>query len=280
MPLVGMPEVLAPAEAGGFAVGAINVANLETTQAVIGAAEELGVPVIVQIFRRLLDNGVAAPVAALTRCLAARSSVPVCLHLDHGQSLAQVEQALALGFTSVMIDGSTLDYAGNVSLTQQSVLRARAMGCACEAELGTVPVAGASQETAPDELTDPDTARRFVADTGVDLLAVAIGNAHGFYQRRPQLDFARAAAVRQAAGVPLVLHGGSDLSDDDYRRVIDCGVRKINLATEYQATYIDRLTAHLNVPREGFKPADVVLAPVTAQLQEWLRGRLEVFRHA
>ncbi len=279
MALVRLREVLAIADEGGYAVGAVNIFNLESALAVAGAAEDLRIPVILQIYRRLLDNGLAPGLVALARRVAADAAVPVCVHLDHGSSVDQVRQAVALGFTSAMLDGSNLDYDGNAALTREAVAIARAAGLDSEGELGMVPAPGAHHDAEPDELTDPDAARRFVADTGVDALAIGIGNAHGFHARRPQLDFARAAAVAEAVPVPIVLHGGSDLTDDDYRRVIRCGVRKINLATEFQAQYIELLTQLLNQPREGFKPADVVLAPATAQLREWLRARLEVFCH-
>lgn len=280
MALVSLRKVLALADQGGYAVGAINIVNLETAVAVVGAAEDLETPVILQLFRRLVDNGAAPPLVALARRLAEDARVPVCIHLDHGQTLDQVRQATQLGFTSAMLDASALDFDGNVQLTREAVAITRAAGLSSEAELGMVPMAKDGRDAAPDELTDPGAARAFVEATGVDALAVAIGNAHGFHARRPTLDFDRAAAVAAAIPVPIVLHGGSDLTDDDYRRVIGCGVRKINVATEFQATYLELLKQRLNAPQDGFLPADVTLSPVTAQLREWIRGRLEVFRHA
>lgn len=231
--LVNLKEALAYAEEKGCAVGMFNGTGLDSVQAIIGAAEELGQPVILghaEVHNRYNDISLVGP---LLLAAARNAKVPVCVHLDHGVSMQMIDRALALGFTSVMVDASALPFEENVAFTRTVCEKAHAQGCSVEAELGRLPTAegceGAetSVKCAEDYYTDADEAERFVARTGIDALAVAFGTSHGFYKAPPKLDFGVVERARKA-GVPLVMHGGSGVSDEDFRSAIRAGIRKIN----------------------------------------------------
>lgn len=230
--LVRMKDVLAMAERDNKAVGMFNTTGLDSLQAVIGAAEELGEPVIIahaEVHNTLNDIGLVGPAMIAA---ARNAKVPVCVHLDHGETLEMVERALSLGFTSIMIDASSLPYAENVRITRDVVTRCHSMGVDVEAELGKLPTheGGASDGSSrpSDFYTDPEQAREFVQSTGIDALAVAFGTAHGFYKEKPVLDFDVVRECRKTTGLPLVMHGGSGVSAEDFSRSIDAGIRKIN----------------------------------------------------
>ena len=229
MPLANMRDVMCAQKVQGKALGAFSVSSLEMIAGVIRAAEALQEPVILQVAQCRLD---VAPLSLLGPCMlaAARSArVPVCVHLDHGLTLDCVKEALALGFTSVMIDGSTLPDEENIALTRQVMALAKPYGAAVEAEIGVVgrTESGEAQQAL---CADPAQARRFLAETGVDALAVAIGNAHGVYAGAPRLRFDVLEQL-QPVDTPLVLHGGTGISDADFRRCIHLGMGKINIAT-------------------------------------------------
>ena len=227
--LVDLMHVLDWAERRGCAAGAYNTPTLESLLAVLGTAEAHDVPVIIM---HAQVHEPAMPLASIGPVMvdaARRSSVPVCVHLDHGTSLDYIAAALEYGFTSVMLDGSTLPYDDNVRDTREAVRLARARSAGSEGEIGVMPGREAAGATEPEQLyTDPDLARRFVEDTGVEALACSFGTVHGFYTAAPRLDFDRIAAIRRLTGRPLVMHGGSGVSPADYARGIACGVRKIN----------------------------------------------------
>lgn len=235
--LVSLTEVLKTADRTQSAIGSFNTPNLESLLAVLGAAEQLRRPVILmhaQIHEEIMPLDIIGPIMC---SLAERASVPVCVHLDHGTDVSYVRHAVDLGFTSVMYDGSTLPYAQNVSDTCAVVAYAHARGVAVEAEIGVMGkrelgAGHASDDDAPERIyTDPQEAARFVRETGIDALACSFGTAHGLYLKKPQLDFTVLERVRQATGVPLVMHGGSGVSPEDYRNAIAHGVRKINYYT-------------------------------------------------
>ena len=228
--IVNMKEMLADAAKGGYAVGGFNCASLESAVAAVRASEELGVPFILQhapVHEPHLPLSVAGPIMLQ---LARAAKTPVAVHLDHGASVAHCLRALAMGFTSVMFDGSALPYEENVRATKEIVSIAHAFGASVEGEIGHV--GEAANQSASDAYTTPEEAKAYYEATGVDALAVAIGTAHGVYKQKPKLDIGRLAAIRQAVDVPLVLHGGSGLSDDDFKNCVSSGIAKINVFTD------------------------------------------------
>lgn len=232
--LVNMNDVLHPARAGGYGVGFFNALNVEMARAVIETAEELRAPVMIGTAEILLPMTPLERVAEYLLPMAEKASVPVCVHFDHALRFETCMQAMRLGFTSVMYDCSTLGYAENQEQVAQVVRVAHGMGVTVEGELGHVgDNEGAGRLDDPSAyFTDPAEARMFVESTGVDALAVAVGNAHGEYPFAPKLDFMRIEQLAASTGVPLVLHGGSGLSDDDFRMAIARGVHKVNIFTD------------------------------------------------
>ena len=236
--LVTLKEILKIAEEKNIAVGAFNAPNLESLQAVMSAAEEVQLPVIIQFAPVHETFNLLADMGPLMMSYAKRVSVPICVHLDHGDTVERVQQALDLGFTGVMIDGSTLPYEENVALSKKVVEIAHAAGASVEAELGSMgrTETGSGEGTgANDETkiyTDPVLAKDFVAQTGIDALACSFGTTHGIYLTEPKLDFDVVKNVRTQTGdIPVVMHGGSGVSHDDYHTAIKSGVRKINYFT-------------------------------------------------
>ena len=235
--LVTLKELLAIAEERKIAVGAFNAPNLESLRAVMSAAESLQLPVVIQHAQCHDEFIPMAMIAPILLDFAKRAEVPVCVHLDHGETLEYVERALALGFTSVMYDGSVLPYDENARNTKRAVDMARAVGASVEAELGAMGKkelcdGDSASETPPKIYTDPEQAKRFVAETGVDALACSFGTTHGIYLTEPKLDFDVVRRVREETqGIPVVMHGGSGVSAEDFHTAVRAGVRKINYFT-------------------------------------------------
>ncbi len=232
--LVNLKEILEIAEKKKIAIGMFNATGFDSLQAVIGAAEELNQPVIIahaEVHNVYNDISIVGPAMIAA---AKNAKVPVCVHLDHGTSMEMIYRALRIGFTSVMIDASALPYEENLALTKQTVEMAHAMGVSVEAELGRLVTgeAGSGEEhtdmKAEDFYTDPVEAKAFCEETGVDALAIAFGTAHGFYTAQPKLDFDVVKKVAEATGLPLVMHGGSGVSDEGFANAIKNGIRKIN----------------------------------------------------
>ncbi len=232
--LVNMNEILQPAKKGRYGVGFFNAVNVEMARAIIETAEELRAPVMVGTAEVLLPATELELVADYLLPMAKRASVPVCVHYDHGLTFERCMEALKLGFTSVMYDCSTVSYEENVSRVAEMVRICHGMGVTVEAELGHVgDNAGSGKLANPEDyFTDPDTAVDYVQRTGADSLAVAVGNAHGDYAFPPKLDFDRIRVISEKTNVPLVLHGGSGLADDDFRNAVKLGVSKINIFTD------------------------------------------------
>lgn len=232
--LVNMNDVLLPAKEEGYGVGFFNAVNVEMARAIIETAEELGAPVMVGTAEILLPAMELERVAEYLIPMAEKASVPVCVHYDHGLTFERCMEALKLGFTSIMYDCSTAPYEENVEKVARMVEICHAMGATVEGELGHVgDNAGAGKLEKPDDyFTQPDAAEDFVSRTGIDSLAVAVGNAHGDYAFPPKLDFERIRAISERTGIPLVLHGGSGLSDDDFHKAVKLGVSKINIFTD------------------------------------------------
>lgn len=232
--LVNMYEILEKAKEGKYGVGFFNAVNVEMGRAVIETAEELNAPVIVGTAQVLLPAMELERVAEYLIPMAKKAKVPVCVHYDHGLTFEKCMEALQLGFTSIMYDCSTDSYEENVEKVAEMVKICHAMSITVEGELGHVGdnEGSGKLENPSDYFTDPEMARDFVQRTGVDALAVAVGNSHGDYKFPPKLDFDRIAAIREATGLPLVLHGGSGLSDDDFRKAVALGVHKVNIFTD------------------------------------------------
>lgn len=230
--LVNLNDVLKDAQQQHYAVGLFNTIDTDMLEAVISAAEHLRAPVIVGTAEVLLPYGELKLIAPSVLAAAKRASVPVVVHYDHGLTFERCMEALKLGFTSVMFDGSAGDPEQNCVNTREMVRIAHAMGATVEGEIGHVGEAAHGDETSANRYTTPDEAADFIAATGVDALAVAIGTAHGAYKSKPRLDLDRLRAIRARVDTPLVLHGGSGLSDDDFRNTVRDGIAKINIFTD------------------------------------------------
>ena len=232
--LVNMKEMLESAKAGHYAAGFFNAVNVEMARAVIETAEELNAPVIVGTAEVLLPFMPLERVSEYLIPMAKKARVPVAVHYDHGLTFEKCMEALRLGFTSIMYDCSTLGYQENLAGVAEMVRICHAQGATVEGELGHVgDNEGAGKLEKPsDYYTDPDQAVDFVKQTGVDALAVAVGNAHGDYRFPPKLDFGRISEISTRTDTPLVLHGGSGLSDDDFREAARRGVCKVNIFTD------------------------------------------------
>ncbi len=230
--LVNLDYVLKKAQAEHYAVGLFNTTDTDMLEAAIAAAEEMNSPIIIGTAEILLPYGELDLIAPSVIAAAKRAKVPVVVHYDHGLTFERCMQALKLGFTSIMFDGSAGDAEQNMKNTAQIVKIAHAFGATVEGEIGHVGDATVGDNAVTDNYTTPEEALDFIEKTGVDALAVAIGTAHGAYKEKPCLDLERLRAIREKVSTPLVLHGGSGLSDDDFRNTIRDGIAKINIFTD------------------------------------------------
>ena len=255
--LCTLSEVLRDANEKHYAVGAFNCLSVENVMGALEAAEELRSPIILQLAEVQFPEAPLALMAPLFLRAAERASVPVCVHLDHGQSFETCARAVRLGFTSVMFDGAALPFEENVSSTRLVARMAKAAGVDVEAELGRV---GDSGVDTADVFTDVEESVRFVEATGVDALAIAIGNLHGHYIHTPQLNIRRLIEIHEANRLPLVLHGGSGTSVEDFKACIHNGICKINVATAIQRGIMkcmrERMAAE---PEVGYIPLKQVM---------------------
>ena len=254
MPLVTSEKMLKDAREGGYAVAAFNIENMEMVKAIVAGAEELNAPVILQVSQSTSKYGSLETYVALVAVEAAKTSIPVALHLDHGTSFEIAEAAINAGFTAVMIDGSKLSYEENLDLTKRVVDLAKTKGVVVEGELGKVGGKEGDVITDEDTNTDPAQAKEFVEKTGVDSLAVAIGTSHGFYVGTPVLDKERVAQLKEATEAPLVMHGASGLSEEDVRDCASRGIAKVNFATELRVAYTDAMRKLLSENPEIYDP--------------------------
>ena len=273
MALTSGRDVLRAARAGGYAVPAFNIFNLEMLQAAYRAAEAERAPVIVQVSPRSVSYAGLGPLAVLAKVLAEPVPVPVVLHLDHGPGLAECQAALDVGFTSVMYDGADLPFDENVRRTRDVVAAAHTHGAAAEAELGQV--GHASQEQYPAELTDPREAGQFVAESGVDALAVAIGTVHGMTETGAVLDAARIADLARHVDAALVMHGSSGVDDDTLARAVEAGIRKVNLSTALQKVFMETLRQSAIAPGHE-TDARAVLGDARDAVMEAARRRIRL----
>lgn len=230
--LVNLNDVLKKAQKEKYAVGLFNTTDSDMLQGVIEACEELHSPVVIGTAEILLPYGELKLIAPSVIAMAKRAKVPVVVHYDHGLTFDRCMEALQLGFSSVMFDGSTKDYETNLAETREIVKIAHSFGASVEGEIGHVGNASSGDEDLHDMYTTPEEAKAYIDATGVDALAVAIGSAHGVYKKKPMLNIERLQEIRKTVDTPLVLHGGSGLSDDDFRNTIREGIAKVNIFTD------------------------------------------------
>lgn len=248
-----MKELLEDARTDNRAVGAFSVANMEMVMGVVKAAETLNTPVIVQVAEARLRHSPLAYIGPMMVQAAKEATVDVCVHLDHGMTMKTLKEAWSLGFTSIMFDGSAYSPEENIAKTKEVLAFARMYGLTAEAEIGVI---GGNEGDGSDrraKYTDPAEAEFFVRETGIDALAVAIGNAHGHYTGEPHLDFKVLKAISQRVETPLVLHGGSGISAEEFRKCVNLGIRKINIATANFDALMNAAKQHfVKVPRPDY----------------------------
>lgn len=281
--IVNVKDMLVAAKQGGYAVGAFNTVNLETTRAIIEAAKELSSPVIVQMTEKTFDYAGGRAIYNLTKNIAElyAPEIPVGIHLDHGKNFEVVERAMEIGFASVMYDGSRKEYVDNLMMTKKIVEIAHKRGVVVQAELGNVPYIGEMQmEDVEWEkyMSNPDQASQFVKETGIDTLAVAIGNAHGFFRERSEPDFDRLTAIAELVDIPLVLHGASDWHNGRVAEVIKRGISCFNVDTALRLAFIGGLREMLQSEDE----ADLrkVLGKAKESTKEAVKGKILAFGSA
>lgn len=271
MTLVSARDLVTDAADRGTGIGAFNVIHLETAEALVGASAQSGLPVILQISQNCADyHGGLEPIALATLAVARRAETPVAVHLDHAERPELVDEAIALGFGSVMFDGGALPYDDNVALTAAVVQRAHAAGVYVEGELGEV--GGKDGAHAPGVRTDPEEAQAFVAATGVDALAVAVGSSHAMTDRTASLDLELISRLHAALDVPLVLHGSSGVADDVITQAVRAGMTKINVSTHLNGFFTRAIRGVLDADaalvdsRKYLAPARAALAEEAARL--------------
>lgn len=257
MELVTTKDILKKAQEGKYAVGAFNVENMEMVKAVIAAAEELNAPVMLQTTPSTVKYGSLETYAAIVAAEAKKATVPVCLHLDHGNSYELAMAAIEAGYSSVMIDGSHESLENNIAITKKVVEDAEKKEIPVEAELGKVGGKEDDLEAEADMNTDPIEAKQFVDRTRVSSLAIAIGTAHGFYAGTPVLDKERVSEIKALVSVPLVLHGASGLSNEEIKECVNRGMCKVNFATELRVAYTDAVKRLLEEKPETFDPKKI-----------------------
>ena len=278
MAFVSNTVLLRKAKEEGYAVGAFNTNNLEITLAIVEAAVVERSPVILAVSPSAMEYAGVAYLEAIAKVASESVDVPVALHLDHGTSMEHIESALKHGFSSVMIDGSKLPFEENVSLTSKVVELAREKGVSTEGELGRL--VGIEDSISVDEreasMTDPDQAAEFVERTGVDALAVAIGNAHGWYKGRPDLDFDRLREIKSKVDTLLVLHGASGIPDDMIREACSIGVDKINIDTEVRDAFRQAVAGFVSANPDVIDPRKILM-PAREAMREVVARKMRLF---
>ena len=266
-------ELLPDAAAGGYAVPCFNVFGLDEARAVVDAAESLAAPVILATNREMVDFAGTAPLAGMLGRLADDAAVPVCVHLDHCDDPARIRAAVEDGYTSVMYDGSQDPVDENVERCREVVAHARRHGVSVEGEIGSVPYSEGRAHVR-DELTEPAEAERFARESGVDAVAVAVGNVHRLRTAGSTIDFARLDAIRARVAQPLVIHGASGIAADDQRRLVARGVAKFNIGTSLRQTFGAALRGSLAADPDGFDRL-TLFAPVIDAMRACAAGHLE-----
>ena len=276
--LITLKNILKMAESKDMAIAAFNVTSLEGVLAVIEAAEDEDTPVILQFANEAHSKYISLEdIGRVMVAFADKSKVPVCVHLDHGNNFDEIKRALDLGFTSIMYDGSELSLKQNIANTKYAKILADEYGASIEAELGSMGTEG-ENENILGAYTDPEVARVFVNETGIDALAASFGTVHGIYKSRPNLDFDIISGIRKLCGIPVVMHGGSGISDSDFKKCIDCGVRKINYYT-YAAKYAGDAIRDMLKDKNGNIYSHDILVEIRRNMVKTYKETIRVFKN-
>ena len=276
--LMTMKEILAVANKNHFAVPAFNISDYAMMNGIFEACEEKQSPLIIAIHPDELSHiGVEAVTAIREK--ANKATIPVCIHLDHGSTFDQIITAIQSGFTSVMIDGSTLSFEENIKICQKVVEAAHAVNVSVEGELGTIGSTDEQAEAGTDEIiyTNPDDAVKFITETGVDSLAIAIGTSHGIYPsgKTPELKLDILKEIKEKIDLPLVLHGGSNNSDDEIHESVKLGISKINISSDIKVTYHEKMREILS--NLGYREPNVIQPPCIAAMKETAYQKIKLF---
>jgi fructose-bisphosphate aldolase class II len=277
--LMNMKDLLAVANEHNFAIPAFNISDYNMFNGVMEACEELNAPVIIAIHPDELSHTRTEMVKGIIERIH-NASVPAAVHLDHGGSFQQVMTAIKAGFTSVMIDASSLPYEENVATCRKVCEAAHAVNVSVEGELGTIGVTDSVETTAPDQIlyTDPQQARDFVEKTGIDCLAIAIGTCHGIYpkDKKPELRIDILQEIKKVVSVPLVLHGGSSNKDEEIAKSVENGVNKINISSDIKVVYYNKMREVLQ--DASLREPNVIQPPCMAAMKEVCYDKIKLFK--
>lgn len=276
--LVTGKDILAHADKEGYAVGAFNINNMEIIQSIVNAAVELDSPVILQASQGAIKYAGIEFITSLGKLVAETYHIPIALHLDHGTDFEEIMKCIRYGFSSVMIDASKYPLDENIRITKEIVRIAHSVGVSVEAELGKL---GGVEEhiiVSQDEAiyTDPEEARIFVEETGIDSLAIAVGTAHGVYKGEPKIDFERIAKIDSLVDVPLVLHGSSGVSYSTLEKAVQLGIRKINIDTDIRSSFAKAIGSFVNANPNEIDPRKI-LGPAREAMTEVVKEKIKVF---
>lgn len=266
------------AKEGKFAIGAFNTNNMEITKAIIRAAEELRSPVIISCSPSALKYAGINILSSIVLTAIKNSEIPMAFHLDHGTDITDIVACVESGFSSVMMDGSKNELDKNIEISRQASELAHRKGLSIEGEIGRIMGAEDLIVVSKREasMTDPREAKRFVEESGIDTLAVSIGNAHGWYKDKPELDFDRLRKIADVVDIPLVLHGASGIGDEDIRKSIEIGITKINIDTEIREAFRNGVRDYLKDNPEQIDPRKI-LAPAMDNMYETVKRKIEIF---
>jgi len=281
--ITSVKEILTKAKEGGYAVGAFNTVNLETTRAIVDAAKEMKSPVIIQITESTMEYAGGRGIFNLIKNDAEfyAPEIPIGIHLDHGKSFETIEHTIKIGLTSVMYDGSRKKYEDNLKMTEEIAEFCHQKGVTIQGELGSVPYLGESSSMADvnwDEwMTNPEQAKEFVEKTKIDALAVAIGNAHGFFRERTVPDYERLQKIHESVDIPLILHGASDWEEEKVKEVIKRGINCFNVDTAIRMSFINSLVK--TIKGQGDISFDIrkVLGKARDEVKEAVKGKIKIF---
>ncbi|MBX5326753.1 MAG: class II fructose-1,6-bisphosphate aldolase [Candidatus Bathyarchaeia archaeon] len=271
-------QLLQQAKKEGYAIGAFNANNMEIVQAIIETAEEERAPVILQASQGAIQYAGVDYIAAMVRVAAEKATVPVALHLDHGTSFEQNIECIRAGFSSVMFDGSKLPLQENIAITKRVCDVAHIVGVSVEGELGQIPKSGenVTREQLEKMMANPAEAEEFVKKTGVDALAIAVGNVHGMKTQEAQIDIARIEKIRKLTDIPLVLHGASGIPDESVKKAIKAGICKINIDTELRKAFVRGISTVLKENPNEIDPRKI-LGKAKAEMKEAVREKIRLF---
>lgn len=280
--IITTKEILTKAREGGYAVGAFNTVNLETTRAIIEVAKEMKSPIIVQISEKTLDYAGGRLIFNLVKNCAEfyAPEIPVSIHLDHGHSMEAVQRAVEIGFPSVMYDGSRKIFVDNVANTKKIVQICHKKGVSVQGELGNVPYLGEIETDGIDwgkYMTNPEQAKEFIGETGVDALAVAIGNAHDFFKEKLEPDFERLKKINALCGIPLILHGASDWEKERVGKAIEGGISCFNIDTAVRLAFINNLVNSVRIRENVSFDIRKLLTGAREAVKDAVKKRIEMF---